>query len=253
MRKSSKHYVMLFITRFLIAGFLILTTGTVHSQTVATGSFHRVIVSPYIAATFIQGDEERVVINNSVVEPEKLHIETKNGTLRLYLEGAKEIPRNDRDQRNSNNDLYPRQAVTATVYYKKLDALSLRGEEHFTVSSPLSAEDFTLKLYGESAITFAEVHIGDLYTTLYGEGSVELQSGSVHKQYYTCYGEGVVNTTAISGAEAKLTAYGETEFNMNVSERIRITSFGEARLRYKGNPQIVKGIRVGGGEIARMD
>jgi hypothetical protein len=242
---------MLNFVRFLTAGLLILTTTASYSQTITTASFHKVIVSPFISATFIQGDQERVVINSSVVDRDKLHIETKNGTLRIYLEGAKEIPRKPRE--NSGSDLYPNHAVTATIYYKKLDELSLRGEERFTCPGPLSAEHFTLKLYGESAITFAEVHISDLHTTIYGESSVEIQSGAVSKQAYTCYGEGRVIATAIASEEAKLTAYGEADFSMNVSGRIRITSFGEAKLRYKGNPQIEKGIRVGGVDIAKLD
>jgi hypothetical protein len=244
---------MLHITRFLAVGLLIVTTGNLYSQTITTGSFHKVIVSPFIEATFIQGEEERVVINHSVVDPDKLHVETKNGTLRVYLEGAKEIPRNSRDNSGNSHDLYPAHAVIATIFYKNLDALSLRGEEQFTVTSPLSAGHFSLTLYGESAVNFAEVHINDLHTVLYGESSVEIQSGSVNKQSYTCYGEGRVNSTAISGEEAKLTAYGEAEFHMNVSERIKITSFGEAKLRYKGNPQLVKGIHVGEVDVAKLD
>jgi len=244
---------MLHFTRFLTAALLIVTTSSLYSQTITTSSFHKVTVSPFIEATFIQGDLERVVINSSVVNPDKLHIETNNGTLRVYLEGAKEIPHNSHDNRNSGHDLYPAHAVTATIYYKKLDALSLRGEERFTCASPISTEYFTLKLYGESAVTFAAVHIDELHTTIYGESSVEIQSGSVNMQSYTCYGEGKVNTTAISSEEAKLTEYGESEFSMNVSGRIRITSFGEAKLRYKGNAQIVKGIHVGGVDVARWD
>jgi hypothetical protein len=244
---------MLHLTRFLTAALLIVTTSTLYGQTVTTDSFHKVIVSPFIEATFIQGDQERVVINSSFVDPGKLHIETKKGTLRVYLEGAKEIPRESRDNRNSGHDLYPAHAVTITVYYKKLDALSLRGEERFTCPGPLSAEHFTLTLYGESAVTFAEVHINDLHTILYGEGSVEIQSGSVNRQSYTSYGEGKVNATAVSSEEAKLTAYGEADFRMNVSGRIRITSFGEAKLRYKGNAQIVKGLHVGGVDVAKLD
>ena len=253
LRNNTKHSLMLHFTRFLTAALLIITTGTLHSQTVATSSFHKVIVSPFIEATFVQGDQERVVINNSFVDPGKLHIETKNGTLRIYLEGAKEIPRNSREDRNSSHDLYPPHAVTATIYYKKLDEISLRGEERFACTSPLSAEHFTLTLYGESAVTFAEVHINDLRTVIYGESSVEIQSGSVNRQFYTCYGEGRVNATAISSEEAKLTAYGEADFRMNVSGRIRITSFGEAKLRYKGNAQVVKGLHVGGVDVAKLD
>lgn len=243
---------MLQLIRLLTAGLLVATTTNLHSQTFPTGSFHKVIVSPFIEATFVQADHERVVINSSVVDPDKLNVETKNGTLRLYLDGAKEIPRSTRGSENGNQ-IYPNHAVSATIYYRKLDALSLRGEERFACVSPLSAEHFALKLYGESIITFAEVHIGDLHTTIYGESSIEIQSGSVNKQSYTCYGEGIVNTTAISSAQAKLTAYGEADFSMNVSDRIRITSFGEAKLRYKGNPQIEKGIRIGEVEIARLD
>ena len=244
---------MLHFLRFLAAGLLILATSTLYSQTITTGSFHKVIVSPFIEATFIESDQERVVINSSVVDLNKLHIETKNGTLRVYLEGAKEIPHNPRANRNSGDQSYSNRSVTITIYYKKLDALSLRGEEHFRCLSPLSTEHFTLTLYGESAIIFAAVHINELRTTIYGKSFLEIESGSVNKQSYTCYGEGRVNTAAISGEEAKLTAYGEADFIMNVSGRIKISSFGEATLRYKGNPQIVKGINVGGVDVARLD
>jgi hypothetical protein len=246
---------MLNFTRFLTATLFVLIANTVYSQTVTTRSFHKVIVSPYIEATFIEDDQERVVVNHSIVDSDKLHIEAKNGTLRVYLEGAKEIPRKSRESRNSpiRHDLYPAHAVAVTIFYKQLDALSLRGEERFSCPSPLSAERFTLKLYGESAISFAEVHINDLNTTIYGESSVEIQSGSVAQQSYTCYGEGTVNTAAISSKEAKLTAYGEADFHMNVSDRIKITSFGEAKLRYKGGAQIVKGIHLGEVDVARLD
>ena len=244
---------MLHFIRLLTAGLLIATTTNLYSQTFTPSSFHKVIVSPYIEATFIQGDQERVVINSSSVDPDKLNVESKNGTLRVYLDGAKEIPRNARGSQSSGDQLYPNHAVTATIYYKNLDALSLRGEERFIFLNQLSAEHFTLKLYGESDITFAEVHINDLRTTIYGESSLKIESGSVNKQTYTCYGEGSVNTVAISSAQAKLTAYGESDFSMNVFDRIKITSFGEAKLRYKGNPEIEKGIRIGEVDIARLD
>src|SRR5687768_8577628 len=129
-------------TRFLTAA-LLLAAATSYSQTINTLSFHKVIVSPYIEVIFIQGDQEKVVINRSDVDPGKLHVETNNGTLRIYLEGAKVIPRESRDnRRKSHHPLYPDHAVTATIYYKKIDALSLRGDEHFAFTSPMSAERF---------------------------------------------------------------------------------------------------------------
>jgi len=143
--------------------------------------------------------------------------------------------------------------VNATVVYRKLDALSLRGTETYLCRSPLSAATFTLRVYGESSVIFTEVHISKMHTTIYGESSLDIKSGEVNKQKYTCYGEGKINTTAITGHTAKVTAFGEAEFRVNVSDRIKITAFGEAKLRYMGSPAIVKGIHIGEMDLAKLD
>lgn len=246
---------MQYFARILMLTMVLIINGNVFSQTINTGRFHKVIISPYIEAAFIEGNEEQVVVNRSAVDADKLNVETNNGTLRIYLDGAKEIPRNTRENREHghNRDLYPKSAVSVTIYYRHLNALSLRGEESFACKSPLSTKSFDLKLYGESAITFTEVDFGEMHTVIYGESSIHIQSGNIDKQSYTCYGEGKVNATEITSEEAKLTSYGEANFRMNVSGRIRISSFGESRLRYKGNAQIVKGINVGGVDVARLD
>jgi len=138
----------------------------------------------------------------------------KHGTLRLYLDGAKEIPHTQRASKSEDNQqgqpLYPDHAVIATVMYRKLDALSLRGEETYLCESPLSASQFHLRVYGESRVI-------------------------------------------ITGRQSKVTAYGEAEFRLNVSDRIKITSIGQAKLRYMGNPDIVKGIHIGGVDMQKLD
>src|SRR6476620_8250691 len=144
-------------TLFTAIAILIFATSTGYGQTITTHAFHKVIISPYIEATFIQGDKEQVVINRSDVDPGKLHVESNDGTLRIYLDGAKVIPRDSRESRRNGYNPYRDHAVTATIYYKRLDALSLRGDEEFTFTNPLSADRFTLKLYGEPSVTFATV------------------------------------------------------------------------------------------------
>lgn len=143
--------------------------------------------------------------------------------------------------------------MIATVVYRKLDALSLRGTETYLCQSPLVANKFTLHVYGESTVLFTEVHISKMYTTIYGESSLDIRSGEVNSQHYTCYGEGKINSTAIAGQTARVTAFGEAEFRVNVSHRIKITAFGEARLRYMGNPDIVKGIHIGEVDLQKLD
>jgi hypothetical protein len=251
----AKQRIMRQLITILAAGMLF--TCAAYGQTSPVGHFHKVIVSPYIQVTFVQGDVERVIINHCIVDSNKLHVEVHGGTLRLYLDGAKDLPHNQQDYAGDgnwqNHRLYPKHAIIATVVYKKLDALSFRGEENFLVQSPLSVKKFHLRAYGESTVTLTEVHIAKMHSTLYGDCSVDIKAGVVNRQYFTCFGEGKINTTAITGQKAKVTAFGEAEFRVNVSDLIKITSFGDAKICYRGDPEIVKGIHFGGVDVQKLD
>ena len=237
--------------------FLFAAAVTANAQTRLVGHFTKVIISPYIQVVFVQGETESVAVNDIIVDSGNLHIEVQNNTLRVYLDGAKDIPKYEKtynqDGRTQTNRLYPNHAVVATVTYKSLEALSLRGEETHLIKSPLNADKFTLRVYGESKVTFAEMHVRELSTVMYGESTLEIKAGSAEEQYFTCYGEGKINTTAITGRESKLTAYGEAEFKMNVSDRIKITAFGAAKVRYMGNPNIVKGLHFGELDLQKIN
>src|SRR4051812_32448953 len=235
--------------------FLLVTVGAI-AQTKTVDHFSKIIVSPYIQVTFIQGDEESVTINDIKVDQNKLHIEVSDKTLRIWLEGAKDIPKNEKDYSDDHEEthpLYHNTSVVATVTYKTLDALSIRGEEEQLCKSAITGEKFTLKIYGESEVTFNELNMQELQATLYGEGSLKIKSGLVKEQNYTIYGEGRINSLAITGNTSHITAYGDADLKINVSDKIKITSFGDARLHYKGDPEVVKGLHIGDLLVDRMD
>ncbi|MBS1664559.1 MAG: DUF2807 domain-containing protein [Bacteroidetes bacterium] len=219
--------------------------------------FTKVIVSPYIQVTFVEGNTESVTINSLIVDSSKLHVEVNNKTLRLYLDGAKDIPHNQKEYNENGHSnsypLYPNHAVIATVTYQKLESLSLRGEETQLCESPLDVRKFNLYIYGASRVIFTEMHARSMHAAIYGESTLEIRSGNIEEQRYTCYGEGKIHATAITGRSSKLKAFGEAEFNMNVSDRIKLTAFGEAKLRYMGNPSIVKGIHIGELHVEKID
>ena len=233
----------------LFAGALLWLTSAAYGQAGPVAHFHKVMVSPYIQVTFVQGDSESVTISSTIVDTSKFHAEVRGGMLRLYLDGAKEFPHDDWQ----SHHLYPDHAMIVTVTYKKLDELSLRGQEKYLCESPLALHSFRLWVYGASTVIFTEVHIWRMHTTIYGESSLDIRSGEINKQIYTCYGEGKINSTAIGGRAAKVTAFGEAEFRVNVSDRIKLTAFGEAKLRYMGNPAIVKGIHFGEVDVQRLE
>ncbi|MGC4035882.1 MAG: head GIN domain-containing protein [Chitinophagaceae bacterium] len=241
----------------ILAIFLAITTVGVSAQTTtAVHHFDKVIVSQYVSVTFVEGNEEAVTVEKCSVPMEKLNIEVNHGTLRIYLEGAKDLDKGEttyQDGYKHRNSLYHGTVVTATITYKTLDELSIRGEEKQLCQSPLKGKKFRLKIYGESDVKLNEVDLGELHATLYGESTLEIKAGSVGDQKYTVYGESKINALGIQGATSRITAYGEAEFKMNVSDEIKMTAFGEASLAYKGNPRISKWFHFGEMQISKID
>jgi Putative auto-transporter adhesin, head GIN domain len=243
--------------KFLLFPFIVFTYASALSQsTTDVGHFDKVIISPHIQATLVEGDKESVTIESSTVSDAKIHIEVKNNTLRVYLDGAKEGDKNEIVRENGYKEkrpVYSGTVVKATITYKTIDVLSVRGDETQLCKSVLTGNKFILRVYGESEVVFNEVELGELRATLYGESSLEILSGSVKDQKYTSYGESKINSLGVDGNTGSITAYGEANFRMNVSDEIKITSFGESKLEYKGSPVITKGLDIGGAQITRLD
>ena len=141
-----------------------------------------------------------------------------------------------RKRKKGKQPIYNGTIVTATVIYKTLEELSIRGEEAIVCKSVLKGDKFRLKAYGEPEVFLNEVSLGELKATLYGESNLVIKAGSIKDQKYTAYGESKINSLGINNNTTKITAYGESDFQLNVSDEIRLTAFGEAVVNYKGNP-----------------
>src|SRR5215510_8067946 len=134
--------------RPFLAVLFLLTGIYASAQTKMVDHFTKVIVSPYIQVTFVEGNEESVTINSMSVDESKLHIEVNNKTLRIYLEGAKDIPKYEKDYSGGHKEshpLYRNTTVVATVTYTTLTDISLRGEETQVCKSPINTAEFVLK------------------------------------------------------------------------------------------------------------
>lgn len=232
-----------------------VSNGQAQSKTYSVEGFDKVIVSPHISVTFIEGDTESVVIE-SISEPlDKMNVEVEGKTLRLYLDGAKFVTKSERvegEEWKGKRSIYKGTIATATVTYKTLEELSLRGEETFICQSPIAMEHFRLKIYGESQVYLNEVDLERLQTTIYGESYLELKEGRIGRQKITAYGETRVNTLGVSSTSAKITAYGEGSYRIKVSDRLKVTAYGEATVAYEGDPDVDKGIVIGEASIQKI-
>ncbi|MDC6388228.1 DUF2807 domain-containing protein [Maribacter sp. PR1] len=242
----------LFITVFLFLSTMVFG----QLKNIGTDSFEKVIVSPHIAVTFVEGSTESVTIHTSTEPLDKLNIEVVGSTLRLYLDGAKTYTDSKKvkgDHYDYKKPIYKGTVVTATVTYKTLKELSLRGEEKFVCESPLSGKEFKLKVYGESQIYMNSVDFDNLTTTIYGESYIELKNGTVKRQKITAYGETTVNALGVDSDEVKVVAYGEGSYRIAVNDRLKVTAYGEATIAYQGSPQVSKGIVIGEAKISPID
>lgn len=226
------------------------------SKTVPVADFDKIIVSPHIQVTFVEGTTQTVTIKDTRLPQEKIHIEVTGKTLHMYLEGAKTTTKNVKTNQNgwkSKKPIYKGTMVTALITYTKLKELSIRGQEIMLCESPIEREDFTLKIYGESKVTMNSVNVESLYVSMYGESYLEIKQGITSNQKYTVYGEGTINTLGMENKKTKITAYGEGSFRIKVSDRLKVTAYGEATVAYNGTPKVNKGIIIGETTIKQIN
>lgn len=250
--KKSKAIIQLFKC-FLI--LLTIQTGFAQTKTVNVEPFNKVIVSPHIQVVFQKGDSENVVIESSTEPENKINIEVSGKTLRIYLDGAKDVTKSEKTNQNGyeqRKSIYNGTVVKATVTYKHLEELSLRGEEKIICKSTLQGEKFNLTIYGASQVQLNKVVLGYLKTTVYGESYLELKAGTIDRHKITAYGETKVNTLAVDSKSAKILAYGEGSYRLKVSDDLKITAYGEATVAYEGNPKVSKGIVIGEATIQKI-
>lgn len=240
-----------------MAVFTLAASETIVAQeAISVPHFEKVIISPHVQVTFTEGDNESVTIQNCTVNKDKIHIESNGKTLRVYLEGAKEITSNEKvkDQEyNNKKPLYRGTVLTVAISYKTLQELSVRGEETIRLKSKLDQDNFILTVYGESKIIVDEVQLSKLGTTIYGESSLDFKAGNITEQRFTVYGQSKVNTLGVTGKTARATLYGEAELSLNVSDQLKVTAYGEAKVGYKGNPEIRKGLNIGNVKIYKLN
>jgi len=224
-------------------------------KTYQVDAFEKVIVSPHIEVTLLEGDEESVTINNAKVATDKINVVVEGKTLRLYLDDARVVTKSEKinnDNWKGSRSIYQGTQVTATITYKKLNRLSVRGEEIVRVASAMSQKDLKLTIYGESKVYFDNLTTEELSVAIYGESYLELTEGSVGRQVYRAYGESEVNASGMNNNSTKITAYGESNFRVKVSDKLKVTCYGETEINYVGSPEVDKGIVIGEAKIRKI-
>ncbi len=241
----------------IIVGLMLLGVFNMAAQekVYKVASFDKIIVSPHIEVVFVAGNEESVKIENAKVSHDKINIEVKNKTLRLYLDDAKMVTKSkkvDNGKWKTKKSIYNGTMVRATVSYKHINNISIRGEEIAKCDSPIEQKELKISLYGDSKVYFKSVTLDALTVSIYGESYLEIASGNVESQVYRAYGKSEVNSFEVNSSRTKITAYGESNFRVNVSDKLKVTCYGEAKINYQGDAKVDKGIVIGEDQLRKI-
>lgn len=227
----------------------------VHAQEISQDlkSFNKVIVSPKINLVLEQGDHENIRLTYSNVDADKINIKVQGNTLRVYLDEAKVTEKMHRTLDNQKVSIYHDATVTAYVTYKELEHLEIRGNQELTCNSPIKAERFTLKAYGENDINLASVKTEYLRTSLYGDNDLKIKTGKAEYQKYKLFGENKIDTQEMKSFSATATIFGESKLILNTQDNLKVTAFGEPEVSYNGNASVNRGLIFGKAQITKLN
>lgn len=239
-------------TTLLLSLFIV---SILKAQTYHLKPFNEVVVSPHISVTFVKGLEEKIEVKMLKVDKSKLNLEQSKDELHIYLEDAKTTTKQKKvtyDDYSGKKPVYQGTIAELVVTYTSLEDLSLRGGENFLIKNKVEASDFNLAIYGASKVVFNEVAFDESKTTIYGESELTVKKGHIGYQKITSYGESEIDLLGVRMESVKVVAYGEAKVRLNVSDALKVTSFGEATVAYKGNPEVSKGFVIGDADIYRI-
>jgi hypothetical protein len=243
------------ITTFFIAVFFIHSAVSAQKTINLNANFDKIIVSPHIEVVFKKGNEASIVVEDINVPVEKFQYELIKGTLQVYLEGAKTYTKNKKIVQGGGKrkvPLYKGRVVKLIITYVDVNIFSVRGEDKITFETPLIQKTCKLRIYGKSEVTIHTINVENLAVTIYGDSFLNMEKGQINKQKITAYGESKVMASEVVSREAKIRTYGSGTFKLNVTDRIKVTSYGEATVLYSGNASLKNGVIIGESTIKKV-
>jgi hypothetical protein len=214
--------------------------------------FSKIIASPHIHLILKKGDKESIRLVHDDQTTGKINILVKGKTLHIYLDDARRVEKTIRyrDGRgNSSRGIYDGVSIAAYVTYQYLEGLEIRGQQQLTCDDPISAEEFTLKAYGENSITLSSLKTDYFKAALYGENELNIKDGKVVEQKYKLFGENKINTRDMKSAFTTTSIFGEGKLRINSSEQVRVDAFGEPEIYVDGGANINKRLVFGKASI----
>ena len=237
----------------LILIIFLVIAGYAHAQDKekALPPFSKIVASPRVNVVLQKGDRESIRLTYSNVSPENVNVIVTRNKLRIYLDHARVVEKQERtyDDGNRRQSIYRNASVTAFITFRELKEIEVRGDQELTCQDEINVDKLKLRAYGETQIDLASLNTKKFKASLYGENNLKIRSGDAGHQVYRLFGENKIDTRGLNSTSASTRIYGEGRLSLTASKELVINAFGEPFIRVNGSPHINKGIVIGRANI----
>jgi len=209
------------------AAGLVAVSGEVQSAPIEVGPFTRLDLAGNADVSLIQGDREAVVIEGPSRGQARVLVRSSGGRLTI---AAPE----DRKWWSMFGSSSGR--PTITVYFRRLDTLSLAGS--FDLRAPsLEGDTLRISASGATSISIEELRLRTLRFT--GSGAVEATfAGRVTEQDVAISGAGEYRARELVSDAASVSVSGAGSAVVNAQKTLSATLSGVGEIAYYGNPEV---------------
>lgn len=231
--------------------FLMLITFCGTSPLIAQQSFekslpffNKVYVSDRIDLLLEESSTARAWVSYENVAAEDIRLEVKSSTLRVYLEGCR---------RGCRDNKYPDARVQLHLNYKQLEKLVVMGDQRVEHLGDIRQDAFVLKSYGDGEILLDSIHTYRLKLALFGDSKLYVRDGIVNDVVVKTFGDQQVDLANLASQSSQVRVFGDSELDLRVHEALRLSVFGDADIRFSGNPSINRKLVLGEVSINHLD
>ncbi len=250
------YFKAIYSTMALIAFAILSFPGNAQIIEQELKSFDKIIISPHFNVNLVEGTSEGIHLNTNGLPKDLVNIKVVGKTLKLYLEDAKISDRKYNVIKENGwkrkVSIYEGVEIDATITYKKLKHLQVRGTQTVNCDGLLDAPKFRLKLYGETRLKLASLKTDQLKASLFGENKMVIKQGNISRQIVRLFGENSFNTRRVKSKTTKANSFGDSKIYLNTSDWLKVNAFGESAIYFAGNATLYKGIVLGENEFGRI-
>lgn len=228
------------------------SSGFCQPEAQPLASFDRIVASQFINVVLEKGDNESIRLEYDGIDPNDVNVKVTRKKLHIFLNHAKYVEKQEKYYYNGGKmrvSRYKNKSVTAYVTYRELRGLEIRGDKGLVCNSPIHADKFKLKVYGENEVTLASLQANKFKASIYGVNNIEIKSGMAGHQVYRLFGENKIDTQNMESNTATSRIYGTGRLTVNANDELKISAFGEPEIRLTGTASINKNIILGEASI----